>query len=476
MDNENLDGQTVVGGVVTATMKTADVKLKLTEYLAYGLGNGGEIFMFTFALSYMNIYWTDGLMLPIGMVGIFMLICKIWDAINDPIIGSIADKTVSRWGRYRPWIIFSFVPMSIFGMGMFWKLPGDNVTSQMIFTFSMYFMWTIAFTCIEVPHVSLMSTMTTNYNARGVLASFRQVTASVFMFLISITFIPMASYFGGEAGPNAGYPATVRVFMAISVPFYFICFFGVKERVKFVKLDADAGEKPPSFWENLKCMKGNWPALTLCLADLMQGLMSGLTSGTKIFYWTYVQENMAHFVFNSGIRTAALIVAGLTFATFVRKINNKRNLGMFFWAASVIFFLIMYFGVPKSSPGGLVLFDTMTVITSLCTQVGSVCIFSLAPDVTEYTQKKYGLRASGFIFAFINLMYQFGIAAGQAIFNNVLAANNYVPNTPQPENIKVIMFTFITLVPAVLMAIGAFAFFSFKINRASHETTLDELV
>jgi sugar (glycoside-pentoside-hexuronide) transporter len=449
-------------------LKSADVNVPLSEKLSYGMGAAGIMIMKSIYNGYMNFYWTDVLMIPMATVGIFLMVNKVWDAINDPIIGWLADRTTTKMGRYRPWI-FCFIPMIVTFYFLFFKVPGGNMSAQMAFTFIMYFLFILFDTGLEVPHASMMAGLTTNYNARGVLGAFRQASGSVMMVVMAAVFLPLVLKVG-DGDQAKGLPPVLLIFLLISVPLYLICIFGTKERVV---PPVDKTQKV-NFFAALGVLKGNKPAIMLALAYFCWGFQGGVSAGGRMYYFRYVAENLDHFAQNMTLLSLGSLSASLVLGFLIRKTKNKRTYAMFAWLLGGILYIAMWF-VDASTESGMRLFDVLTYFQMLCAGMGMVSVFTLVSDVTEYTQKLHGQRSSGLIFAVVNFFNKLGTAFAQGIFSAVLGAAGYVAAAAQAPQVLTLIRASITIWPGILLLIGVVCFYNFKLNRDTHNATVEEL-
>ncbi|MDR1204656.1 MAG: MFS transporter [Peptococcaceae bacterium] len=311
-------------------------------------------------------------------------------------------------------------------------------------------------------------TMTTNYEERGVLASWRQTTANIFVLAMSATFLPMVLAIGG--GDQAkGFTPTAGIYLLISIPFFLICFSGVKERV----IPPSSAEKIP-LRESFKCLKGNIPAIMLCAVYFIWGFSGAFISSGLMYFWSYVAGNVEHFSSNMSFMMAGGMVAGVAIGLMVKVVKNKRNIGMFSWIIAAATHILKFF-IPVADPSTWWMFDALTFINGVFGQLGFICVIAMVPDITEYTQLKHGLRASGFIFACINFMNKLGTSIAQGIFSWVLAAQNYTPGEAQPQNIVTTISAFLTIIPGLVTLLGVVSFFFYKLNRSTHESALNEL-
>ena len=449
------------------TLESAAVKLSNKERFCYAAGVIGMIIPFNLPLGYLTYYWTDVALIPMSIVATFLMLNKLWDAINDPIIGAMADRTHTKNGRYRPWIIPAGITSNLTCLLLFMRIPGASQTVQTISYFVSYFIFVAAFTALEIPHLAMKSTLTTDYAQRGILTSWRQTSASLVMATIAATYLPMTIYLvpGDRA---AGYFYATCIFLAISTPFYFICYYGTKERI----LPA-ADEKDPPFSESLKCLKGNKPALMLMGAHLCHGLNGALAGGVGIYFWTYYAGNVLYQAQNATFSSFGGTIAAMLMGVLLKLYPNKRNLGIMAWSFSCVVAVCMYFLAPMVlTPGGRLAWYIINLCRGAIGGVGFVCLFSMVPEVTEYTIAKYGLRASGFIVAIVNFTFKFGTSFGQGASGWILAALGYVPNQPQnPVLLGYLRFA-LTMLSAIITGIGVLFFSGYKITKESHEELL----
>lgn len=444
--------------------KSADTKLSVWEKMCYGAGNTGFNVIFGITIAFLNFFWTDILLIPATMTGTFLMVSKIWDAINDPLIGSYADRKAMQGGSYRKWL-WNFIPTIVVCVLSFVVLPGVSMTVQLVFSFGMYFIYVLMDTLYQVPHVSLMSTMTTNYKERGSLTAYRQTGGNITMFLVTTQFLTIAGFFG-KGDPKAGFTMTVLVFCAITIPFFTMSVLGVKERV----VAEENAEKIP-FMESIRCLKGNMPAWMVILAHMCWGIQGGLGSA-KMYFWTYLYGDMAGFSVNSMYGSIGLLISGFAVGFLVRRVRNKRNICMVAWACSAFTYGCMSFVDVRTN---VTLFNVLTLLNGMCGQIGFITCLSLIPDCTEYTQLHYGLRTSGLIYSYCNFMFKLCNALFSGLFLMVIGKMGYVPGAVQPQGILTMCRLSLTAFPGIAMAIGILFFYLYKIDPDSHKATLSEL-
>ena len=448
------------------SLEAAKVTLSNKERFFFTCGVIGMIVPFNLPLGYLTFFWTDVALIPASIVGTFLMVCKIWDAINDPIIGSLADRTNSPKGRYRLWMIPAGILSNITVLMIFISIPGVSKTVQYVYYFVSYFIQVAAFTALELPHLSMMTTLTTDYKERGILTSWRQTGSQITMTIIAAAYIPMTVFlFPGNR--QMGYFVTTLIFVLVSAPFYFMCSYGVKERYI-----PPVEEKIP-FRENFKCFKGNLPLLMVMGAHFTHGLKAGM-GGAGMYFWTYVAGDILYAAVNATFMSVGSILGAVLMGLVINKYPNKRNIAIASWALSAVIGVLMFF-IPVGTASGRMMFNVVSLINGAIGFTGFVCLFSMVPDVSEYTMARYGLRASGFIFAVFNFCFKFAISFGQGILGWVMGSMGYVPNQAQPESLINLFHLLMTVVPGCITAIGIIFLVGFKINKDTHEELLKTL-
>ena len=205
-------------------------KLSFKEKLGYGLGDTASNIFFQFVNIFLLYYYTDVFGLSPAAVGTLFVVTRFWDAINDPLMGAVADRTNTRWGKYRPYMLWMAVPFGLFGYLAFAN-PDFSQTGKLIYAYVTYVGLMMAYTAINVPYSALMGVMTPSSEERTSLSSFRFVGAFSGTLLISLSVRPLVRLLGG--GDEAlGFKLTMALLSIIAVLLFIITFCTTKERVK----------------------------------------------------------------------------------------------------------------------------------------------------------------------------------------------------------------------------------------------------
>ena len=204
--------------------------LRFSERLGYGLGDTASNFFFQTFNIFLLYYYTDIFGIPAGFVGTMFLVSRIWDAVNDPLMGIIADRTSTRWGKYRPYLLFFAIPYGLVGFLMFAN-PDLDLTGRMVYAAVTYTAMMMVYTAINIPYAALMAVMTPSSAERTTLSTFRFVGAFGGGMLVTAMVLPLKDALGG--GDEAtGFRYTMALFGVISIALFCCTFFLTKERLK----------------------------------------------------------------------------------------------------------------------------------------------------------------------------------------------------------------------------------------------------
>lgn len=443
----------------------ADINLGIPEKLAYGAGNFSYSIVWLPILSFLNFFWTDVAMIPAATAGIFLMISKLWDAINDPIIGNIEDHSNSRHGKYRPWL-WTWIGIVIFFVLTFTKLDGASTMVQTIFSFIMYFLLVVFYTTYEMSHVSLMSVMTTNYECRSKLASYRMTFSNVSGVFLTSVFMGLVGYFGAD-NVGHGYIIACIIIAIVAIPFFLWCYFGTKERVV-----APEAPKVPLL-QALKAFIKCKPAVILALAHACWGICGGALSAARQYYFVYNVGDESLFTVAMTTWLAGMAVGSWAANWLIGLFKNKRTASIITWGITGIMLLVMQFADFASI--NMTLYLALWFVEGALGCVGFTAIFAMVPDVVEYEQARNGDRSSASFYACINFAMKAGQAIVIGVINLAMQGAGYVAGAVQNAAVLNVFNCSMHLVPAIFFLIGAVLFWFYRIDRSTHEAHLAEL-
>ena len=426
--------------------------IKLKEKIGYGFGDMSSSMFWKLFGSYLMIFYTDVFGLPAAVVGTMFLITRLWDSVSDPLMGLIADRTNTRHGKFRPYILWGAIPFGIIGVLTF-TTPDLDLRGKIIYAYITYTLMMTAYTVVNVPYASLLGVMSPNSSDRNILSSYRMSFAYIGSFIALLMFMPLVNFFSEKATGNRsveyGWIMAVAVISIICIILFFLTFALTRERVKPVRTQSKASE-------DLKDLMKNRPWWLLLGAGVAALIFNSIRDGATVYYFKYyIQEesisNISLFNFSfvlSGLYLAIGQIANLAGVILSAPLSNKigkKNTYIGSMAIATILSII-FFWISKDNLIWIFIFQ---VLISIC--AGSIfpLLWSMYADCADYSEYKTGNRATGLIFSSSSMSQKLGWAIGSALTGWLLAYFGFQANTAQnPETIQGIKM-FMSLLPAI---------------------------
>lgn len=424
-------------------------KLKATRAatICYGFGDLASQFVWTYVGSYLTIYYTDIVGLAPVAVSAIMMLARIWDAINDPMMGAIAERTRSKFGRFRPYIAFGAPLLAIFSVLTFTNPFSGKSTAGVIWAAVIYIIAGMLYTLVNIPYGAMAAVMTEDADQRNVLNTSRNIGMNLGMVIVNGVSAGLALKFSGsgaEVANGRGYMMVALVYAIISIPMFLTVFFTSKEVVQPV------GEpKPFSFKETVNNLVKN---KYLMIITLVMALQMTAFMGRIAITSYYVIYCLGSFTMIALIMTIPSLggIIGSFFVPFFAKKFGKRNVLMGSMIIQGIGLVIMYmapFDNMKMVLAGDIIFGLFNV--------GFPMSLSMVADSVDYMELKTGVRTDGTAYATYGLATKFGNAVGGAFGILIMSAFGYVANAQQTaEALNGINFT-VNLLPAILFFLAA---------------------
>jgi GPH family glycoside/pentoside/hexuronide:cation symporter len=450
-------------------------KLDLKTKLAYGAGDLGPAITANISVFYLLIFFTSIAGIPAGLAGTILMIGKIWDGVNDPLVGFLTDKTKSRrWGRRLPWMFYGAIPFGIFFF-LQWTVPqfsanqSENIWPLFWYYVAIGILSQSFYTVVNLPYTAMTPELTQDYDERTSLNSYRftfSIGGSILSLILAlIIFIKIADR-------QQAYLVLAAVCTVISILGLYWCVFGVRDRILAFEAKRILAEEPASlpFGEQLKIVFSNRPFLFVI--------------GIYLFSWLGVQITASiipYFVVNcmglkeSDVPTVLIAVqATALLMLFVwgelsKKVGKKvvYFLGMSLWiiAAAGLFFL---------QPGQIVLMYVMAVMAGIGVSTAYLIPWSMMPDVIELDELQTGQRREGIFYGFMVLLQKFGLAFGLFLVGNALQVSGFkesVAGSPlpiQPESALFAIRIAVGPIPTVCLLCGLVLTYFYPITREMH--------
>jgi GPH family glycoside/pentoside/hexuronide:cation symporter len=445
--------------------------LSKREYFGYALGDtASNLFFQTFNI-FITYYYVDVWGILPGAIVSMMLWVRLWDAVNDPIMGIIADRTNTRWGKFRPYLLWMAVPYGICGYLIFAN-PDFDQAGKLIYAYITYTLMLMAYTAINVPYSALLGVISPSSRTRAMASSFRFVGAFGGGFLISLGVRPMVKALGGDS-EVLGFQYTMAIFGILSVAMFLICFATTKERVT----------PPPAQKTNVGLDLGdlvkNWPWITLLLASVFSTTFIILRSGSTLFYFKYVVgADDAPPVF-LGLDQATVFLSsnalcqmlGALCLSFVARTADKRKLAIVLTMVTAVCYGSFYF-LPTDNYGLLL---SLNALGSLAMGPTSALVWAMYGDVADYGEWKFGRRATGLVYSASLFALKTGSMVAGVLLPLFLAQFGFVRNVAQtPTAILGILLTF-SLVPFGFAVLKAIAIWVYPLTQAKVDQIENDL-
>lgn len=441
-------------------------KLTMGTKIGYACGDFANNMSWSLVGSYLVFFMTDIALIPGTVVGIVNFISKFWDAINDPIIGSLADHTNTRWGRYRPWVMFSFIPMLIFNVLTFTTFPEWSVNARTWWGLGMYFILVLLYTMVNVTYSAMPALMTRDTETRTTLSSYRMTGAFLSMTLLSFLTLRIVNYYGGGA---AGYRNAAIIFSAIAVVFYIITCASTRE---IVKID-DSKTVKMGFFKQFACLKGNWPVILIAIAYLGWGVIQGGMT-FRLYFCTYNAGNELLYSNTQTLWSIMGMVGAFSVSYLIKRVSNKGTIPAIAFSVIAAASAISFF-LPIQQGWAQGVYYLMQALVGLGSGLMLGSVFGMMPDTAEYTYDKYGIYAAGFLSTFINFMLKVGQALSISGAAVVLDMVGYVAGGEQTSTVLFTMNFGSHMFIAILSVICAISMFAYKLDKKTYSEVVERL-
>jgi GPH family glycoside/pentoside/hexuronide:cation symporter len=444
-------------------MTTDSSRLSAKEKLGYGLGDTASHFVWDMVGFWILIFYTDTFGISAAAAGTIMLIARFWDMASDPLMGVISDRTRTRWGKFRPYILWMAVPYGVLAVLAF-STPDLGQTGKVIYAAVTYLLLMTAYTAINLPYSSLGAVMTSDSYERTSLNTYRFICAFIGQLIVSGLALTLAHTFGG--GDSArGYRLTVTLFAVIAFVLFLITFFTTKERIQPPRSQQD------SLKQDLRILFRNRPWIILATVGIISFVMFALQNLSMAFYFKYYVGREESVQLFNVVGSVALIVA-LPISKPLAERFGKRNVFIGSSILSGTFFSLLY--LPGADSVGWLY--TLNVLGKMAYAPAVPLLWTMIADAADYGEWTSGRRATGLFFSAATFAQKGGWGIGGALAGWLLAGFGYVEQAAQQTALAITgIKLLISVFPGLLYISCAFVLIFYTIDQATCDTMKREL-
>ena len=466
-------------------------KLSIREKIGYSLGDLSANLIFQTLMTFLAFFYTDVYQIPAATASTIIFLGGMIGAFFNPIMGAIADRTNTRWGKFRPWILWTSVPFGVMAMLAF-STPNFGETGKVIYAFVTYFLLVLVYSANNLPYSALSGVLTGDMAERNSLSSYRFVAVMVAQFIIQGLLLPLVLILG-DGDKTVGFKNTMTMFAVVGVVFFLITFLTTKERI------IPKPEQKSSVLQDLKDLFQNKPWIAMLLLTVFVFITLALKGGMYIYYFeNYLSEtHLAAFLENIGFNGfidglnnlligmglsgfqwpedaptsgfslfnaggIIFMIVGIGFSKPLADRFGKRDVFGFGLFMSTIFLFIFLFFSPES----ITLVFISQVFHGFFYGITIPLLWAMIADVADYSEWKNNRRATAIVFSAMIFGLKAGLSIGGALVAGILAAYNYDVDLPVQlpgtiQGIKLSMSVF----PTITFLAGVACLFFYEINK-----------
>ena len=394
-------------------------KLSFGTKFSYGIGDFASNMSWQLVTTFLMFYYTDVFGLAPAVVGLLLLIARVWDGVNDPIMGLIMERTRSKHGRFRPYLLYAPLFMAAANILTF-RVPEMGPVGKIIYAYVTYICLVMAYTAINVPYGALATVMTQDHDERTTLNSFRMFSTTAATIVIGTLTLPLIQKLGA-GNMQKGFFLTAITYSLISIPLFWLVFANCREVIT-----PPIGQKL-TLKDSLLSVIKNLPLILVLLYTFLTLSTIFGRMGLLVYYCIYNLNRpdlVAVFILIIGVCNLIGIVA----TPFISERVGKRFTAMAMCLVGGIGLIIVFF----SSYDNIPMIFLGTIVFGL-SGFGVPMLFTLTADCIEYAEWKNGVRAEGSIYATLSLFTKLASAFVGAVSMIALGALGYVPNVEQAQ-------------------------------------------
>jgi GPH family glycoside/pentoside/hexuronide:cation symporter len=441
------------------------------EKVGYGLGDTASNLYFQFFNLFLFYYYTDVFRLSPASIGTMYLVANFWDAVNDPMMGALADRIQTRKGKYRPFLLWCAIPYGLLGYAIFAN-PALGDTGKLAYAYTTFIAFKMVYTAINVPYSALMGVISPHADDRIALSTYRFIGAFGGGFLVSLLVRPLVKLFGGES-EVLGFQLTMALFGVFSVAMFFVTYASTRERV------APQTEQSVSVLHDLKLLLRNRPWLVMIGAAVCTLANVAVRGAVTVHYFKYVvgtgdapvvtlgsQGSWFYLAFDTTtvFMSSGMIafIVGVSFTSLIGRAFGKRNALIALTLANSVT-ITSFFFIP---PEAVALMYGVNLLGNLLAGPTPALVWALYTDVADYGEWRHGRRATGLVFSAAMFAQKMGLTIGGAGAGWMLGLFGFVANAQQGPKALMGIRVLFCLLPGALAALNGMILLLYPLTTA----------
>ena len=443
--------------------KIAQHQLSVGEKIGYACGDLASNFYWRIFDVFLFIFYTDVFGLSAAAVGTMMLVTRLIDAFSDPLMGAIADRTKTKMGKFRPYLLWGIIPMIAAGVLTF-TIPDVSDNNKLIWAYGTYIFMMLAYTFINVPYGALLGVITPDSQQRTTLTSFRFIGAFSGGSLVAYMTPELVNYLG-QGDEALGWQYTMLIYGLVAAVLFVITFLSTTERIC-----PPAHQKTPIL-QDLKDLTQNKPWKVLFVLALIIMMTISLRGSSGTFYFKYYVER-PDLIGSFAMAYMIALAVGAACTPLLTKLIDKRRLLMVLMTIVAALSLIFYF-VPSDDITSMYV---LQILIGLALGPKSPLVFSMYADTADFSQWRTGRRATAMIFSAAAFAQKLGGALAGAMIGWLLASLGYVANQVQTGSSQEGIVLLMTLIPAIFAAIAVPLIYFYPLDEKQLKKLQDDLL
>ena len=495
------------------------------EKLSYGVGDAASNLFWMTCIYFLLYFYTDVFGISAAAAGTMMLYTRLFDTANDPIMGMIADRTTTRWGKFRPYILFGAAPFAITGVLVF-TTPDLGATGKLVYAYITYSLFLLTYTIVNVPYSSLMGVVSSNPGERTSFSAFRFTFAYLGGIFVQTLTLPMVEYIGGETKQALGFQVTVALYAVLAMLLFLVTFYGTRERVKVPGTQSGNWRKEiTDLVKNLPLIIGffillalfissptlkygiplliatavivfyvqkqrkrpeseisnaqkdlinlvtNGPWLIVSLVGVMTLLWVSIKNAVTVYYFKYFIKGGMVLPFIGEISNTTLTTAFIVGGTITTLLGTMSTRVLVSWFGKVRLYIGLMFinacmiGVVYfMTPEDMPLIFTLQICGSFLGGPTAPIVFSMYADTADYSEWKHGRRATGLVFSAAGFAQKMGWTIGGAVAGILLGYYGFQANMEQTEETLHGIRMLVAVIPAFVAFMSGVIMFFYRLD------------